>query len=126
MDRRHAWITAGIIAVTFITAALAMMANTGLLALDRPSRRVGQILPAALVVSTTQLPTAGPTGPSTTPNTIAQYEDVYVSDSTVSTVSVPILGPTSRSMVSRRAPKMTSSSTNPSHTNTHDGEPDDD
>ena len=73
MERKRAWITAGVVAVTFTTSALAVMANTGLLAISPSDRNVGRLTPVDITIGSTQ--------PSTTTTAIpgaVRYEDVYV------------------------------------------------
>ena len=74
MERKRAWITAGVVAVTFTTSALAVMANTGLLAISPSDRNVGRLTPVDITLGSTQ--------PSTTstaiPGATVRYEDVYV------------------------------------------------
>ena len=74
MERKRAWITAGVVAVTFTTSALAVMANTGLLAISPSDRNVGRLTPVDI--------TPGSTQPSSTttaiPRATVRYEDVYV------------------------------------------------
>lgn len=73
MERKRAWITAGVVAVTFTTSALAVMANTGLLAISPSDRNVGRLIPVDI--------TLGPTQPSTTstavPGATLRSEDGY-------------------------------------------------
>ena len=74
MERKRAWITAGVVAVTFTTSALAVMANTGLLSISRSDRNVGRLTPVDI--------TPGSIQPSSTttakPRATVRYEDVYV------------------------------------------------
>ena len=74
MERKRAWITAGVVDVTFTTSALAVMANTGLLAILPSDRNVGRLTPVDITLGSTQ--------PSTTstavPGVTVRYEDVYV------------------------------------------------
>lgn len=73
MKRKRAWITAGIVAVTFSTSALAVMANTGLLAITPSARGVGQLIPSDITVT----PLVRSTDNSKRVATI-RYEDVYL------------------------------------------------
>ena len=116
MERKRAWVTAATIGTTFAAAALAVMANTGLLHMGRAESEVGRLTPADLVAATTpteMTPTeTTPTEttltpvPSTTarPRVIIRYEDVYVTaagepvSASASTVpsgpAVPVSAPT--------------------------------
>ena len=79
MDRKRAWITAGVVAVTFTTSALAVMANTGLLAISPSDRNVGRLSPVDITLSPVDI-TLGSTQLSTTTTAIpgaVRYEDVY-------------------------------------------------
>ncbi len=74
MERKRAWITAGVVAVTFTTAALAVMANTGLLAVSPSDRNVGRLSPVDITIGSAQLSTTT----TATPGASVRYEDVYV------------------------------------------------
>lgn len=75
MKRKKAWITAGVVAVTFSTSALAVMANTGLLTISPSARGVGQLTPSDITV--TQLVRS--TTLDSKPEVTIRYEDVFVS-----------------------------------------------
>ena len=74
MERKRAWIGAGAVAVTFATAALAVMANTGLLSVAQNDRKVGRLTPTEVNLALV------PAESSTTvkPVVVVRYEDVYV------------------------------------------------
>lgn len=74
MERKRAWITAGVVAVTFTTSALAVMANTGLLAISPSDRNVGRLTPVDITLGSTQ----PSTGAATNRVDNVRYEDVYV------------------------------------------------
>lgn len=67
MDRRRVWLALGVVVATIVTAILAVTANTGLLKVDRPSRRVGRLTPAAVSVAVTYRPVPVASGPTTPP-----------------------------------------------------------
>ena len=54
MERKRAWITAGVVAVTFTASALAVMANTGLLAISPSARAVGHLPRSDITVTRPQ------------------------------------------------------------------------
>lgn len=74
MERKRAWITAGVVAVTFTAAALAVMANTGLLAVSGSDRQIGRLTPADITVGSADASTGAPADTVE----IVRYEDVYV------------------------------------------------
>ncbi len=97
MERKRAWITAGTIAVTFTTAVLAVMANTGLLSLARPPRHVGQLTPVDLLIQPTLVPTTpvpATSASSTIPKVVVRYEDVYLTIANSATTTPMPTAPT--------------------------------
>jgi hypothetical protein len=95
MERKRAWIAAGTIGVTFATAALAVMANTGLLSVASKDRSVGRLVPTDITVETSPVgdTTAASADASAATDVIVRYEDVYdtvpASDSAVADSPVP-------------------------------------
>lgn len=138
MERKRAWITAGVVAVTFTTSALAVMANTGLLALSPSERDVGRLTAADITLAPTQ-PAMGATATTAKPAVTVRYEDVYVtmpadnapastetpsSPSSVAPVpALPKAGPVVKRRATRTAPEREPISQDEE---THEGEQDDD
>ncbi len=126
MERKRAWITAGVVAVTFTTSALAVMANTGLLAISPSDRNVGRLTPVDITLTSTQ--------PSTTttskPGVTVRYEDVYVTQPADGSAPQPdaTLAPTALSKTAGPAVKRHSAPAPVEHElgETHEGEGDDD
>ena len=81
MERKRAWITSATIGVTFVAAAGAVAANTGLLRIGAPNRNIGRRTAADLATGTSP-PTAMPSTRAATqppgPVVVVKYEDVYV------------------------------------------------
>jgi hypothetical protein len=135
MERKRAWITAGVVAVTFTASALAVMANTGLLALSPSERGVGRLTAADITLASSTQVTATTEKPATT----VRYEDVYVTmpadnasastDTPSSSASVaPVralrtAGPVTKRPSTRTAPER---EPNTQDEETHEGEQDDD
>jgi hypothetical protein len=126
MERKRAWITAGVVAVTFTTSALAVMANTGLLAVSPSDRNVGQLTPADITVGSTQPSTSTTVIPEVT----VRYEDVYVTLPPVEATPPPVA--TAEPVAASEPPQPASTRrTTPTqvereHEETHEGEEDDD
>ena len=81
MERRRAWATAATIGITFIAAALAVMANTGLLKVGPADRELGHLTSADIVGATNTASAGDPT--PTSPRVVVKYEDVYVTTADV-------------------------------------------
>ncbi len=126
MERKRAWITAGVVAVTFTTSALAVMANTGLLATSPSDRNVGRLTPVDITLMSTQ--------PSTTttakPGVTVRYEDVYVTLPAVEATTQPAATaePVAVSKAAGPVAKRRAAPTSAEHelAETHEGEEDDD
>lgn len=126
MERKRAWITAGVVAVTFTTSALAVMANTGLLAVSPSDRNVGQLTPADITVGSTQ-PT---TSTAVIPQVTVRYEDVYVTLPPVEATPSPVA--TAEPVAASEQPEPAATRRTPpthgerEHEETREGEEDDD
>ncbi len=126
MERKRAWITAGVVAVTFTTSALAVMANTGLLAVSPSDRNVGQLTPADITVGSDQPSTSTTVIPGVT----IRYEDVYVTLPPVEATTQPV-ATAEPVAASEPSPPAAERGTTPTyveqeHEESHEGEEDDD
>ena len=74
MERKRAWITAGVVAVSFITSALAVMANTGLLSIGPSDRNIGRLTPVDITLGSTQPSSSA----AVQPGSNVRHQDVYV------------------------------------------------
>jgi hypothetical protein len=89
MQRKQAWITAAVVAVTFVAASLAVMANTGLLQLGDADHQVGRLTPGSVMVEAVGTPTTGASSAVGGPNVVIRYEDIYVTPPAPITSTAP-------------------------------------
>ena len=127
MERKKAWITAGVVAVTFTTSTLAVMANTGLLAISPSARNVGRLTSAGMTLDAIQ--------PSTTTTAeraqSVRYEDVYVPLPALDGATAPGDASQAMALLPKPAGPVPSSRTTPSKVprelgENHEGANDDD
>lgn len=97
-------------ALTFATATLAVMANTGLLSVTPDRRDVGNLSPNDLVVPSTA---AGSSG------TVVRYEDVYVDSTKEPAPVAPTVLPKTK-----LSKKVASASTGPTRDSDKDNDDD--